>query len=69
MACKLVILDYNTSEVHIFSISQGVLDTQAIEEHISTLYSEHGETFKLDQIEWMVVDTESNEGRLPIYIH
>lgn len=64
---KIVILDYSTCEVHVFDfdLNQYKDGEDFLEHH----FSEHGQTFKVDQCEWMVVDLEQTEGRLPIYVH
>lgn len=61
-------MDYSTCEVHIYDFD-GMLDTGDAEDFVISKYSEHGQTFKEGQCEWMIVDLETTEGRLPIYIH
>jgi hypothetical protein len=64
---KIVILDFATCEVHIFPYDPNVWEDG--EHFLIEHYSEHGNTFKESQCEWMIVDIEKFEGRLPLYIH
>jgi hypothetical protein len=64
---KIVIMDFSTGEVHIFDYDPKVWESG--EEFLIQQHSEHGSTFKESQCEWMIVDPEKFEGRLPIYIH
>lgn len=65
---RIVIVDFATCEVHVFPY-----DTQIWEEtgkdFVTTHCSEHGQTFKLTECAWRIVDLDRTEGRLPIYIH
>jgi hypothetical protein len=64
---KIIIMDFATCEVHIFDYDPNIW---ADGEHfLIEHYSEHGNTFKESQCEWMIVDIEKFEGRLPLYIH
>ena len=65
---KIVIMDFATCEVHIFIYDKNIWGPSG-EDFIITHYSEHGQTFKLENCQWMIVDMEENEDRLPIYIH
>jgi len=68
MTSKIIIMDFATCEVHIFPYNYELWgpDGQSfVVEH----HSEHGQSFKLGQCEWMVVDTKETENRLPIYLH
>lgn len=64
---KIIILDYSTCEVHVFDYDDKVWESG--EDFIISHYSEHGNTFKESQCNWMIVDLETTEGRLPIYLH
>jgi hypothetical protein len=66
-AQKIVIMDYSTTEIHIFSYDPGKWKTG--EDFLVEHYSDQGQTFKVSQCDWMIVDLEKNEDRLPIYIH
>ena len=64
---RIVIMDFATSEVHIFSYDPNVWESG--EHFLTEHFSEQGETFKESQCQWMIVDLEKTEDRLPIYIH
>lgn len=64
---KIIIMDFATSEVHVFSYDPSIWDTG--EDFIIEHFSEHGKTFKLTECNWMIVDLSLYEDRLPIYIH
>lgn len=64
---KIIILDYSTCEVHVFNYDDKVWESE--EDFIISHYSEHGNTFKESQCNWMIVDLEKTEDRLPIYLH
>ena len=64
---KIVIMDFATSEVHIFSYNPNIWESG--EDFLIAHFSEQGETFKESQCQWMIVDLEKTEDRLPIYIH
>jgi len=67
MRKKIVILDYNTSEVHVFNYDDKKYENE--EDFLKDHYSEHGNTFKESHCSWMIIDLKENENRLPIYIH
>ena len=60
-------MDFTTSEVHIFPYDTNKWENG--KDFLMAHYSEHGQTFKITQCEFMIIDTKYNEGRLPIYIH
>lgn len=62
---KIIIMDFSTSEIHVFDYPEGRIPEELLTEH----YSEDGQTFKESHCNWMVIDLSENEGRLPIYIH
>jgi len=64
---KIIIMDYSTCEVHIYDYDEK--EWEDGETFLTNHYSEHGQTFKESQCEWMIVDLEITENRLPIYIH
>lgn len=64
---KIIILDFSTGEVHIFDFDHQKHGTG--EEFLIENFSEQGQTFKEGQCQWMIVNLEKFEGRLPIYIH
>ena len=64
---RIVIMDFATSEVHIFSYDPNVWESG--EHFLIAHFSEQGNTFKESQCQWMIVDLEKTEDRLPIYIH
>ncbi len=68
MKYKIVVLDLSTSEVHVFNYS-GKTDTESLEEFVFSQHSEQGNTFKESNCDWMFVDMEQCEGRIPIYFH
>lgn len=64
---KIVIMDFSTQEVHIFSYDPNIWTDG--EHFLGEHYSEHGQTFKETQCQWMIVDLHKTEERLPLYIH
>lgn len=64
---KIIILDYSTCEVHVFDYDDKIWENE--EDFIMSHHSEHGNTFKESQCNWMIVDLETTENRLPIYLH
>jgi len=62
---KVIVLDFQTAEVHIFSVPNDV----ETEEFLWEQCSQDGLTFKPDSCEWMELDLSETEGRVPIYIH
>ena len=64
---KIIIMDFATSEVHIFSYDPNIWESG--EAFLVKHYSEYGQTFKESQCQWMIVDLEKTEERLPLYIH
>ena len=64
---KIIIMDFATREVHIFSYNPKIWASP--EAFLERKYSEHGQTFKEDQCQWMIVDLHKTEERLPLYIH
>lgn len=64
---KIIILDYSTCEVHVFDYDDKIWEME--EDFLAAHHSEHGNTFKESQCNWMIVDLEETEGRLPIYLH
>jgi hypothetical protein len=67
MKNKIVILDFSTGEVHIFPYDETIWESE--EHFLKEHCSENGQTFKENQCQWMVVDMEVTEERLPLYIH
>lgn len=65
---KIIIMDFTTYEVHIFPYNI-VIWGEGGEDFVVTHFSEQGQTFKKEHCQWMIVDTENTEKRLPIYIH
>ena len=63
----IIIMDFATREVHIYDYNPN--DWESGEDFLINHYSEEGQTFKQSQCEWMLIDLENYEGRLPIYIH
>ena len=64
---KIIIMDYNTQEVHIFKYDSNVWEDG--EDFLKDHYSEHGRTFREKECSWMIVNLELTEERLPLYIH
>ena len=64
---RIIIMDFATCEVHIFSYNPNIWESE--EAFLIAHFSEQGETFKESQCQWMIVDLEKTEDRLPIYIH
>ncbi len=67
MTHKFVVMDYSTCEIHIFDYNPNDWDSE--EDFLCSHYSEHGQTFKESQCNWMTIELEEFEKRLPIYIH
>ena len=63
----IIIMDFSTCEIHVYDFDPNIWEEG--EDFVVGHYSEHGQTFKEGQCEWMIVDLEKTEGRLPIYIH
>jgi hypothetical protein len=64
---KIIIMDFATSEVHIFSYDSKIWENG--EHFLIEHYSEHGQTFEEGSCQWMIVDLHKTEERLPLYIH
>ena len=64
---RIIIMDFATCEVHVFIYDQNIWESE--EAFLIAHFSEQGETFKESQCQWMIVDLEKTEDRLPIYIH
>ena len=64
---KIIIMDFASCEVHIFSYDPQVWESG--EAFVIDHYSEYGQTFKESQCQWMIVDLHKTEERLPLYIH
>jgi hypothetical protein len=64
---KIIIMDFATSEVHIFLYNPNIWKDG--KEFLTNHYSEQGQTFEETQCHWMIVDLKETENRLPIYIH
>ena len=64
---RIIIMDFATCEVHVFIYDPNIWESE--EAFLIAHFSEQGETFKESQCQWMIVDLEKTEGRLPIYIH
>ena len=64
---KIIIMDFATCEVHVFIYDPNIWESG--EDFLIAHFSEQGETFKESQCQWMIVDLEKTEDRLPIYIH
>ena len=60
-------MDIASCEVHVFIYDPNIWESG--EDFLIAHFSEQGETFKESQCQWMVVDLEKTETRLPIYIH
>ena len=60
-------MDFATCEVHVFIYDPNVWESG--EHFLTAHFSEQGNTFKESQCQWMIVDLEKTEDRLPIYIH
>jgi hypothetical protein len=67
MTHKIVILDFATAEVHIFDYDENIWEDG--EHFLAEHHSEHGNTFKESNCQWMIINKDTNEGRLPVYIH
>lgn len=65
---KIIIMDFATCEVHIFSYEASIWG-EGGENFVIAHYSEQGQTFKEGQCHWMIVDLNKTEWRLPLYIH
>ena len=64
---KIVIMDFATSEVHIFSYNPNIWESG--EHFLTEHFSEEGQPFKESECQWMIIGLEKTEDRLPIYIH
>ena len=64
---RIIIMDFATCEVHVFIYDPNIWESG--EAFLTAHFSEQGETFKESQCQWMIVDLEKTEDRLPIYIH
>ena len=64
---RIIIMDFATCEVHIFSYNPNIWESG--EHFLTEHFSEEGQPFKESQCQWMIVDLEKTEDRLPIYIH
>lgn len=64
---RIIIMDFATCEVHVFIYDPNIWESG--EAFVINHYSEYGQTFKESQCQWMLVDLEKTEERLPIYIH
>ena len=64
---KIIIMDYSTGEVHIFELPLSYQEDPA--SFVIKQFSEHGTPFKESSCDFMVVDMNNTEGRLPLYIH
>ena len=60
-------MDFATCEVHVFIYDPNIWESG--EAFLTAHFSEQEETFKESQCQWMIVDLEKTEDRLPIYIH
>ena len=60
-------MDFATWEVHVFIYDPNVWESG--EHFLTEHFSEEGQPFKESQCQWMIVDLEKTEDRLPIYIH
>lgn len=67
MGERIIILDFATAEVHIFNYDSNVYEDG--EHFLKEQHSEHGRTFRKEDCQWMVVDLDKSEGRMPLYIH
>lgn len=64
---RIIIMDFATCEVHVFIYDTNIWESG--EAFLIAHFSEQGNTFKESQCQWMIVDLEKTEDRLPIYIH
>lgn len=64
---KIVIMDFATSEVHIFSYDPNIWESG--EHFLTEHFSEEGQPFKESECQWMIIGLESSTKSLPIYIH
>ncbi len=66
---KLIVMDYSVGEVHIFSYERSSTEEEEVFDFLSQHHNEQGGSFKSSQINWMMVDMNKSEERLPLYIH
>ena len=64
--CKVIVMDYNSMELHIFNYEGDVIDQSTIEEFITENCSDQGMTFKSSEIHYMIINDPDD---LQIYIH
>ena len=64
---RIIIMDFATCEVHVFIYDPNIWESG--EAFLIAHFSEQGNTFKESQCQWMIIDLEKTEDRLPIYIH
>ena len=64
---RITIMDLVNHEVHVFKLPKKFWGNPG--KFIESKCSEHGETFKLHKVSYIVTELERNEGRLPIFIH
>ena len=65
---KLIVMDYSVGEVHIFNLDAEPTEENVVE-FLEDCHNDQGGSFKLSQIDWMAVDMNNSEDRLPLYIH
>jgi hypothetical protein len=65
---KIIIMDFATQEVHIFSYDPNIWGENG-EHFLLNHHSRFGQIFKPEECEWMIVDLWKTEEVLPIYIH
>ena len=64
---RIIIMDFATCEVHVFIYDPNIWESG--EHFLTEHFSEEGQPFKESECQWMIVDLEKTEDRLPIYIH
>ena len=64
---RIIIMDFATCEVHVFIYDPNIWESG--EAFLTEHFSEEGQPFKESECQWMIIDLEKTEGRLPIYIH
>lgn len=69
MSKKLVVIDYSVTEVHIFNYTRNSATEEEVADFLAQYHTEIGTSFKLSQIDWMLVDMKNSQERLPLYIH
>lgn len=67
MTKKIVIIDYNTKEVHIFELP--FCFYKSPDKFVYMQFSQEGQTFTKAHTDFMVVDLKQSKGRVPLYIH